>query len=62
LTKGLLTTKKPKRPFHNKKVKEKRGLDSYGNSENLDLVNTNSVSSEVSLIYVREIYKEMNKK
>jgi len=57
----MRTVKIPKKPFHKKKSKEKR-LDSYGVSKNLDLINTNSVSSEVSLIYVREIYKEMNKK
>ena len=56
----MRTVKKPKKPFHNKKNR-KRPLDSYINTERIDIVNTDSVSSEISLIWVREIYEEMNK-
>ena len=61
-TKGFTTIRIPKKPFHNKKIRRKRDLTSYGNSEDLDLINTDNISFEVSLIWVREILKERNKK
>ena len=55
------TVRIPKKPFHNKKNKV-RLLDSYRNSESFESIIECNISSEISLIWVREILKERNKK